>query len=158
MYHAQINEYFANGQTKKNLKSKMQWELQTSLTIYYIIVCKCKKIGKIWAVLYVSAKHQYTSLNDSLLPGPDLLNSPVLVLVKLRHGKYVVIADKKRIFLEINIKPLDINLLRLIWWRKPEDNSLDHVMYEEHVFGEVDSSHCTNWRLRKVTKYRFRFK
>ena len=95
----------------KQKKLKKQDAMGTSDITNYLLhhsVLNVNKLGKDWAVLYVSAKHQYTWLNDSLLLGPDLLNNPVLVLVKLRHGKYVVIADKKSMFLEINMKRLDI--------------------------------------------------
>ena len=51
------------------------------------------KPGTVRVVLDASAMCDNISLNDSLLPGIDYLNSLVGVLTKFRHGKNAIMGD-----------------------------------------------------------------
>ena len=58
-------------------------------------------------------------------------------------------ADKEKMFHQIFVSPNDINALRLLWWKIPDEVVSDNKMLV-HIFGKVDSPCCTNWALRKV--------
>ncbi|BES90775.1 Pao retrotransposon peptidase [Nesidiocoris tenuis] len=59
------------------------------------------------------------SLNDILLPGPRLQLDISEVVTKFRQDKYVFTADVKQMFRQIEHRPEDSSLLRILW--RPND-------------------------------------
>ena len=57
-----------------------------------------KKLGKIRVVFDCSASFHCVSLNERLLPGPDLANSIVGVLTRCRHEPVAMMADVEAMF------------------------------------------------------------
>ena len=58
-------------------------------------------------------------------------------------------ADIEKIFHQLFLIPNDTNALRFLWRESPHEVVSDYKMLV-HIFGEVDSSCCANWTLRKV--------
>ena len=112
-------------------------------------VLNINKPGRVRVVFDASTKYNDTCLNQNLLPGPDLLNNFVSVLIRFRQAKYAAMADKEKMFHQIFVSPNDTNALRFLWWEIPDEVVSDNKMLV-HIFGKVDSPCCTNWALRKV--------
>ena len=89
MYKQQIDEYITLGHARK--LSKNEKTTTTSITSHIIVpnyiphrgVTNVNKPGEVRVVFDASAKFRNTSLNEHLLPGLDLLNDLVSVLLKL---------------------------------------------------------------------------
>ena len=102
------------------------------------------KPGKVRRVLNGASKFHGTSLNKSLLVGPDLLQNLIFVLLRFRQHKYAVSADIEGMFLQVGVLARDQISLRFLW---REDTTSDVVVhqYTRHIFGARDSPTCANF-------------
>ena len=107
------------------------------------------KPGKVRRVLNGASKFHGTSLNKSILVGPDLLQNLNFVLLRFRQHKYAVSADIEGMFLQVGVLARDQISLRFLW---REDTTSDVVVhqYTRHIFGARDSPTCANFALRKL--------
>ena len=90
-----------------------------------------------------------TSLNKSLLKGPDLLNNLVGVLTRFRMGRYAAMGDIEQMFHQILVENKDRDVLRFLW----RDNYIDPIedyRMNVHLFGKVDSPCIANRTIRKI--------
>ena len=77
--------------------SKREWYLP------HHPVINPNKPGKIRRVLNGAAKFHGTSLNRSLLTGPDVLQRLIHTLIRFRQLKYAVSADIEGMFLQVGV-------------------------------------------------------
>ena len=70
-----------------------------------------QKPEKTRVVYDCSAKYDGVSLNSNLLPGPDLTNSLVGVLLRFRQSKIGMMSDIEAMFHQVNVKPSHRNVL-----------------------------------------------
>ena len=124
-------------------RSDREWYLQ------HHPVVNPKKSGNVRRVLNGAYKFHGTSLNKSLLVGPDLLQNIIFVLLRFRQHKNAVSADIEGMFLQVRVPAHDQISLRFLW---QEDNTSDVVVhqYTHHIFGARDSPICANFALRKT--------
>ena len=73
------------------------------------------KPQKIRVVFDCSAKYKGISLNDTLLPGPDITNKLLGVLIRFRSEVIAIEGDIKSMFHQIQISPCDRDKLRFLW-------------------------------------------
>ena len=101
------------------------------------------KPGTVQVVSDASAKCDNISLNDKLLPGMNYLNSLIGVLTKFRHGKYAIMGDIEKMFLQVKVIEEDLDALRFIWRDSDQDETSDYIM-SRHLFGKKDSPCIAN--------------
>ena len=75
------------------------------------------KPQKIRVVFDCSAKYKGISLNDTLLPGPDITNKLLGVLIRFRSEVIAIEGDIKSMFYQIQIPPRDRDKPQFLWWR-----------------------------------------
>ena len=109
------------------------------------------KPGKICVVFNLSAKFQGTLINKSLLPGPDLANQIVGVLLGFREEPVAVTGDIEAMYHQVKISVKQRSFLRFLWWRNsdPQNEVVDQEM-TAHVFGSISSPSCSNYALKKT--------
>ena len=107
------------------------------------------KPGKVRRVLNGASKFHGTSLNRSLLVGPDLLQNLFFVLLRFRQHKYAVSADIEGMFLQVGVLARDQPSLRFLWREDPTSSVVVH-QYTRHIFGARDSPTCANFALQKT--------
>ena len=73
------------------------------------------------------------SLNDCVFKGDNLLECIPKILLRFRVGKYGVISDIKKAFLQICVAPDDQKYLKFLWWR--DDKELKCYTHRRVVFG-----------------------
>ena len=78
------------------------------------------KPGKVRRVLNGAAKFHSTSLNKSLLTGPDLLQNLIHVLLRFRQHQFAVSADIEGMFLQVGVSDCDQPSLRFCGGRTPQ--------------------------------------
>ena len=107
------------------------------------------KPGKVRRVLNGASKFHGTSLNRSLLVGPDLLQNLIFVLLRFRQHKYAVSADIEGMFIQVGVLARDQPSLRFLWREDPTSSVVVH-QYTRHIFGPRDSPTCANFALQKT--------
>ena len=75
-----------------------------------------KKPDQIRVVFDSSAEFQGVSLNKELLPGPDLMNSLVGVLIRFRKENIAVICDIEQMCHAFHVNVEHQNFLRFLWF------------------------------------------
>ena len=73
------------------------------------------KPNKIRVVFDCSAEHQGTSINNELVPGPDLTNQIIGVLLQFWQERVAFMADIKAMFYQVRISPELRNYLKFLW-------------------------------------------
>lgn len=112
-----------------------------------------RKPNKLRVVFDCSAKFHGISLNDTLLTGPDLINSLVGVLCRFRKESVAVICDIEKMFHQFFVAPQSRNFLKFLWW---EGGDLDREPKEYrmavHLFGAASSPGCANFGLKHLAQ------
>ena len=107
------------------------------------------KPGKVRPVLNGASKFHGTSLNKSLLAGPDLLQNHVFVLLRFRQNHFAVSADIEGMFLQVGVLSEDQPSLRFLWQEIPTAHLVVHH-YIRHIFGARDLPTCANYALQRT--------
>ena len=105
------------------------------------------KPGKVRRVLNGAAKLHGHSLNNALLTGPDLLQSLIHILFRLRQFPKAVSADIEGMFLQVGVIPKDQPSIRFSW-REDPTTEVVVFQYVRHIFGSKDSPSCANYALK----------
>ena len=79
------------------------------------------------------------ALNKFLLPGPNLLNEVVGVLLRFRSGRITVAGDIKQMFLNIRLTPADRPYHCFLWNETPGAPEPVIYQFQRHVFGNAGS-------------------
>ena len=104
------------------------------------------KPGKVRVVFEALETYNSTSLNKSLLKGPDLLNNLVEVFTCFRIRRYAVMDNIEQIFHEILIEN---DVLRFLW-RDNYGNPIEDYRMNVFSFGKVDFLCIGNWTIKKL--------
>lgn len=110
------------------------------------------EVGLLWKdeKLDAAAKYKGISLNDNLLPGPDVLNNLVSVLLTFRTNRYAIMTDIENMFHQVKVSRIEQDALRFVWREKTGDNIDDFAM-QVHLIDKVDSPCCANYALRQTS-------
>ena len=131
-------------------------KLPEGQTVWYIPhhgVYHPKKPEKLRVVFDCSARFHGVSLNDTLLTGPDLINSLLGVLCRFRKEAVAVICDIEKMFHQFFVPPVLRNYLRFLWWeggdleREPQEYQM-----AVHLFGAASSPGCANFGLKYLAR------
>ena len=152
IYCDKIEEYVQMKHVRKLTPEEASITSNKTNYIPHHFVLEPNKPGKIRIVWDASSKFQGSSLNDSLLKGPDFLNNLVTVLSRFRRGKIAVVSDVEKMYHQVLVPREDQDAMRFLW---REDSSQEISEYKTlvHPFGKKDSPCCANWALKGcVTK------
>ena len=110
-----------------------------------------KKPTQIRVVFDSSAEYSGVSLNKELLPGPDLMNSLVGVLMRFRRETNAIMCDIEQMFHSFHVNPNHRDFLRFLWF---EDNTpgkpITEYRMNVHLFGNGPSPAVATFGLRKT--------
>ena len=111
------------------------------------------KKKKIRVVFDCSARFETISLNDLLLPGPDLTNDLLGVLLRFRKEQTAITCDIQKMFYQFEVHQNDRDYLRFMWWPKG-DTSLKPRTFRMtvHLFGASSSPGCSNYGLKQAAQ------
>ena len=96
-----------------------------------------------------SARYHGISLNDALLPGPDIINRLKNVLIGFRIGLIGFAADIQTMFHNFHLNANERDFLRFYWFRD-NNPSLEICQFRAkvHIFGNCSSPALANIGLR----------
>ena len=97
------------------------------------------------------AENSDVSLNKELLPGPDLMNSPLGVLIRFRRETTAIMCDIEQMFHSFHVDPNHRDFLRFLWFEdnKP-GNPITEYRMNVHLFGNGPSPAVATFGLRKT--------
>lgn len=112
-----------------------------------------RKPDKLRVVFDGSSKFHGISLNDSLLTGPDLINSLVGVLCRFRKEVVAIICDIERMFYQFSVAPESRNYLKFLWWKGGDmEKEPQEYRMTVHLFGAASSPGCANFGLKHLAQ------
>ena len=131
-------------------------ELVTSKPCWYLPhfgVYHPQKPNKIRVVFDSAAETNGVSLNKLLLSGPDLTNSLIGVLLRLRQNPTAFIADIEQMFHSFIVKEKHRDYLRFLWYEDndPVGKVIEYRM-KVHLFGNTSSPAVAPLGLRKTAQ------
>ena len=109
------------------------------------------KPGKVRMVLNGAAKFHGTSLDKSLLTGPDLPQNLIHVLLRFLQHQFAVSADIEGMFLQVGVPDCDQPSLRFLWREDPTTNFVV-CQYTRHIYGAKDSPTFANYALQRTAQ------
>nr|XP_039265634.1 uncharacterized protein LOC120341224 [Styela clava] len=150
-YTEKMQEYITKGFAKK----LSQEEDIPAGPVWYLChhpVCTANK-PKVRIVFDCAAIYKGVSLNDTLMPGPDLVSSLIGVLTQFRKGRIALVADIEAMFHQIKVKKEDCNALRFLWWPNGDILKKAELYFmERHIFGACSSPCIASFCLKETGK------
>ena len=128
---------------------------ETTRPVWYVphfgVFHKTKK--KLRVVFDCSAKYKGISLNDTLLKGPDFINSLIGILCRFRKHSVAFGCDVEKMFYAFHVHPEDRDYLRFLWWGEGNTSRpLSTYRMTAHLFGAISSPACATFGLRHIAK------
>ena len=80
-------------------------------------------------VFDLCAEYKETSLKKELLPGPDLTNQVIGVLMRFIEEHVDVIGDIEAMFHQVKVPDTQCSFLKFLWW-EDSDTSKKIINYE----------------------------
>ena len=129
-------------------KSVMERERRFFLPIFAVF--HPDKPDKLRRVYDAACQVAGTSLNDLLVPGPNLLNNIVGLVTRFRAGECAVSGDVEGMFSQVPVPPEDQPMLAFLWRDMEQDREPDVYVSTRHIFGATSSPTCANYALRQA--------
>ncbi|XP_033763439.1 uncharacterized protein LOC117344719 [Pecten maximus] len=109
-----------------------------------------RKPTQIRMVFDASASFAGTSLKSVLLPGPNMTNSLLGILLRFRKERVAAVGDIEQMFHSFKIRQNHRNFVRFVWFEdnNPEKPLIDYRMCV-HLFGNSPSPAVATYCLRK---------
>ena len=93
------------------------------------------------------------SLNDILLPGPDLMSNLLDVLMKFRIGQFSFTADIDAMFYQVLVPESDRDFLRFLWFKNSNINGeIKEYRMKVHLFGACSSPSVATHTLQRLAE------
>ena len=150
-YIATMQGYIDKGYAKKMTPEEVNAHSSLTWFLPHHSVINPRKPEKIRVVFDAAAVYEDVSLNNSLITGPDLLNSLFGVLQRFRLRPVALVADIADMFYQVRVTDRDSDALRFLW-KDDITSSASPDVYRMlvHIFGARDSPCCANYALQRV--------
>jgi len=129
----------------------------------------CGTPGKYWFLIHHAVYHKTkakirvvfdcsrgcagVSLNDELLPGPDLMNKLVGVLLRFRRERVAFAGDIEQMFMQLKVPASHSDFMRVLWWPGGDLNKPpEQYRLTSHTFGAVSSPSIANYAVKWVAR------
>ena len=116
------------------------------------------KPEKVHVVFNPSSPFKGTSLNDQLYKGPDLLTSPIGVLLSFWQFPFPISGDIEKMYHQVLVPHPQQSLFRFLWNDSPYPAEPKEYQMVVHFFGAVSSPSNCIFALKKTAEdFRNRF-
>ena len=149
LYRKEIQKDLDKGYIKE-INGKQEEDNTKWFLLHYGIVSPAKP-GKIRRIAKAAAVFNGTCLNGHLLPGPDLLNDLVGIILRSREKPILITADIEGSFMQVGVRKEDRKCLRFLWnddFNKPPKE----FEYQRHIIGARDSPACAIYALQQAAR------
>ncbi|XP_078350822.1 uncharacterized protein LOC144635607 [Oculina patagonica] len=98
-----------------------------------------------------SCEFKGVSLNKVLLPGPDLMNNLIGVLIRFRKENVAVMCDVEQMFHSFHVDPAHRDFLRFLWFEENDPSKpITEFRMNVHLFGNSPSPAVATYGLRRT--------
>ncbi|PFX13712.1 hypothetical protein AWC38_SpisGene22184 [Stylophora pistillata] len=149
-YCAIIDDYVVKGYARKLTPDEASVPTPKQWFLPHHPVRNPNKPDKVRIVIDAAAMHDGVSLNDKLRIGPDLLNSLVGVLLRIREQRVGLAADIEAMFHQVRIIEEDQPALRFLWRNLEVQRPPDVYQMLVMIFGAASSPCTGNYVLRRT--------
>lgn len=105
----------------------------------------------ICVVFESSCEFRGVSLNKVLLPGPDLMNNLIGVLMRFRKESVAVMCDVEQMFHLFHVDPAHRDFLRFLWFEGNDPSKpITEYRMNVHLFGNGPSPAVATYGLRRT--------
>ena len=149
LYRKKIQKDF-NKRYIKEINGEQEEDNTKWFLPHYGIVSPTKP-GKIRCIANAAAFFNGTCLNDHLLPGLDLLNDLVGIILRCREKPILITVDIEGFFMQVGVRKDDRKFLRFLWnddFNKPPKE----FEYQRHIFGAGESPACAIYALQQAAR------
>ena len=151
LYKEQLQDYIAKGYASPANPSHVQPGREWFIPHHGVV--NPKKPGKVRVVFDAAARFRGVSLNDSLLQGPDLVNSLVGVLMRFRQYPVAIISDIEAMFHQVAVKETDRGALRFLWFRNGDPaQGVEAYQMNRFIFGAKPSPCAAAFALQSAAQ------
>ena len=147
-----INDYVKKGQARKMTRAEEMTKTDRTWYLPIFAVFNKNKPDKVRIVNDAAAKHAGTSLNSSLITGPDLMKGLVSVLINFRVGKIAIVSDIEAMFHQVRVSQKDADSLRFLWTDDIYSDKCYSMQMQVHIFGAKDSLTCAIYALLRAAQ------
>ena len=137
--------------------SELDWEQVAGVSnkgcVWYLPhfgVYHPRKPDQIHVVFNLSAEFQGVSLNKELLPGPDVMNSLVGVLIRFCQDNIAMMCDIDQMFNSFHVDPKHQNFLPFLWFKDNPSKRIIRIKMTVHLFSKGPSPAIATSGLRKM--------
>ena len=140
MYQNAINQYLKDGHAREIDKTNSNEEVKVNFLPHHPVFHTDKETTKCRVVFVASSKNKNgVSLNDCLLPGPILQPNLVSIIIRFRLHRVALLADNRKIFLQIKFAKQDQNFHRFLWRDFNSKIAPKTYCMTRLIFGDVSS-------------------
>jgi len=136
-YALKIAEYESKGYIRKLSPEELVKPTSKQWFLPHFGVTNPNKPGKLRVVFDASAKVEGKSLNDYLMPGPDLFSSLTSILLNFRIYPIAFSGDIKEMFLQVRMRPEDQPAQRILWREPRQDSPMSVYQIQVVLFGAI---------------------
>ena len=145
-YDQAIKDYEKKGYIAKMPKTdENQWFLP-----HFPVIREDKTTKKVRVVFDAAAKYNGKSLNDGILPGPNLQRELVDVLIRFRRAPVALSADISEMLLQVGISSNDRLYHRFLWRNFESARDPDVFEFSRLLFGNTASPFCAQFIFSSV--------
>ena len=109
------------------------------------------KPEKVRRVCNAASRFCRISLNEALVPGPDLLSDLIGIFLRFRLFLVAITADIEAMFMQIEVPEKEQNFLRFLW-REEVNENLEVYQYTRHIFGATSSPTVANFCVQQCAR------
>lgn len=132
-YQIKIKEYVEKGYARRMTEDEVQTNSNKTFYIPHFPVKNPNKQG-IRLVFAAAALVKNKSLNEHLLPGPDINQPLISILFKFRQAPIAVCGDLREMFHQVIIRKEDQDCQRFLW-RDSQSSEVNVYVMERMIFG-----------------------
>ena len=151
-YVKSIENDIANGYVRK--VPFIEVKTTHSLPQWYLPhhpVVNPNKLSKNCRVCNAAARFAGNSLNEVLVPGPDLLSDLIGIVIRLRLFKIGLSAEIEAMFMQVEVPEHEQRFLRFLW-REGPSSEIETFQYTRHIFGAKSSPTCANFVVQQTAR------
>lgn len=153
LYQGQIDEMINKGVARKLDREEIESHVRPIHYVHHHEVMKPDSSSTPMRIVFDSSSNYHGhQLNSYWAKGPDMLNSMLGVLLRMRQGNFVVVGDISRMYHTIKLDKDDQHTHRFIWRNFNLSKAPEHYVLTTVTFGDRPSGIIATLALRHTAE------